>query len=131
MLSVVPTIDLNNKCFAAFKSMMMWQRKLLAGIKLLLFLLTCALAIVSSFFSYNIRSAASLCDPNHFNLLKYVCSPVALAIALILCTALRSAFHFHHAWHAPSYSAVQHVLPLTPCPRVRPRSVARHADAAD
>lgn len=55
MLSIAPTIDFNNKCFAAFKSMMMWQRKLLAGIKLLLFLLTCALAIVSSFLSYNIR----------------------------------------------------------------------------
>jgi hypothetical protein len=33
----------------------MWQRKLLAGLKALLFLLACALAVVSSVYSYSLR----------------------------------------------------------------------------
>jgi hypothetical protein len=58
LLSIVPTIDLDIKCCSAFESTIMWQRKLLISLKAMFFILTCALAVASSMFSYNIRSRA-------------------------------------------------------------------------
>jgi hypothetical protein len=88
LLSIIPSIDFDNSCFGAFGSLIMWQRKLIVGIKLLVFLLTCALAILSSFFSYSIRSNCcvimQICQ-----FFDDFCSPVALAITFILCTAIR------------------------------------------
>ena len=56
LLAIVPSIDFDCRCFGAFDSLIMWQRKLVIGMKLTVFILTCALAIVSSFYSYSIRS---------------------------------------------------------------------------
>jgi hypothetical protein len=89
LLSIAPSIDFDNKCCNAFSSTIMWQRKLLIGLKALVFILTCVLAIVSSFFTYNVRSSARAARP-HSQFHWLFCSPAALAIAFILCTALRS-----------------------------------------
>ena len=63
LLSVVPSTDFDCRGCSAFDSAIMWQRKLLVGLKALVFLLACALAIVSSVFSYSVRSSAHILAP--------------------------------------------------------------------
>jgi hypothetical protein len=58
LLSIVPSMDFDSGYCSAFSAATLWQRKLLAGLKALALLLTCALAVVSSFFTYSVRLAA-------------------------------------------------------------------------
>ena len=60
-----------------------------------------------------------------FRVIDASCSPVALAIALVLCTALRSASFLFILLLLHAHAGGQHRVPLCPRAAVRPRRRAR------